>query len=67
MAEQSQLNIYQKLAKIREQVEVMRKNKSGYGYTYVSDGNPNHFSVTRHKLAKSRKTMPCKGFSEISD
>lgn len=37
MTEQSQLNIYQKLAKIREQVEVMRKNKSGYGYTYVSE------------------------------
>ena len=37
MAEQAQLNIYQKLAKIREQVEVMRKNKSGYGYTYVSE------------------------------
>lgn len=35
MAEQ--LNIYQKLAKIRKQVEVIRKNKKGYGYTYVSE------------------------------
>lgn len=35
MAEQ--LNIYQKLAKIRKQVEVIRKNKSGYGYKYVSE------------------------------
>lgn len=31
------LNIYQKLAKIRKQVEVIRKNKAGYGYKYVTD------------------------------
>ena len=31
------LNIYQKLAKIRKQVEVIQKNKSGYGYKYVSE------------------------------
>ena len=37
MTEQEQLNIYQKLAKIRKQVEVIRKNKSGYGYKYVSE------------------------------
>jgi len=44
MAEQTQqsnaitaMNIYQKLAKIRKQVEVVRKNKAGYGYKYVSD------------------------------
>lgn len=30
-------NIYQKLAKIRKQVEVIQKNKSGYGYKYVSE------------------------------
>ena len=36
MAEQ-ELNIYQKLAKIRKQVEVIQKNKSGYGYKYVSE------------------------------
>lgn len=35
MAEE--LNIYQKLAKIRKQVEVIQKNKSGYGYKYVSE------------------------------
>jgi len=35
MAEE--LNIYQKLAKIRKQVEVIRRNKSGYGYKYVSE------------------------------
>lgn len=34
MAEQ--MNIYQKLARIRKQVEVIQKNKSGYGYKYVS-------------------------------
>lgn len=32
-----QLNIYQKLAKIRKPAEVIRKNAKGYGYTYVSE------------------------------
>lgn len=32
-----QLNIYQKLAIIRKQVEVIQRNKRGYGYTYVSE------------------------------
>ena len=36
MAEQD-LNIYQRLAKIRKQVEVIKKNKSGCNYKYVSD------------------------------
>ena len=36
MAEQN-LNIYQKLAKIRKQVDVIQRNKKGYGYTYVSE------------------------------
>ena len=31
------LNIYQRLAKIRKQVEVIQKNKAGYGYKYVSE------------------------------
>ena len=31
------LNLYQRLAKIRKAVEVIRKNKSGYGYRYVTD------------------------------
>jgi hypothetical protein len=31
------MNIYQKLAKVRKQVEVVQKNKSGYGYKYVTD------------------------------
>lgn len=31
------LNIFQKLAKIRKQVEVIQKNKSGYNYKYVTD------------------------------
>lgn len=34
---EEQMNIYQKLAKIRKQVEVIQKNKSGYGYKYVSE------------------------------
>lgn len=31
------LNIYQKLAKIRKPVAVLRKNKQGYGYKYVTE------------------------------
>lgn len=31
------MNIYQKLAKIRKQVEVIQRNKAGYGYKYVSE------------------------------
>ena len=31
MADQQNLNIYQKLAKIRKQVEVIQRNKKGYG------------------------------------
>ena len=30
-------NIYQKLAKVRKQVEVIKRNKSGYGYKYVTE------------------------------
>lgn len=33
----AELNIYQKLAKIRESVEVMQRNSKAYGYSYVSD------------------------------
>lgn len=36
MAEEK-LNIYQKLAKIRKSVEVIRKNKSGFNYRYVTE------------------------------
>lgn len=31
------LNIYQKLAKVRKLVEVVQRNRSGYGYKYVTD------------------------------
>ncbi|MBE7018445.1 MAG: hypothetical protein E7413_00990 [Ruminococcaceae bacterium] len=31
------LNIYQKLAKIRKPVEVIQKNKKGFGYMYVTE------------------------------
>lgn len=37
LATQEKLNIYQKLAKIRKNVEVLNKNASGYGYKYVSE------------------------------
>lgn len=33
----SGLNIYQRLAKIRKPVEVLQKNKKGYGYTYANE------------------------------
>lgn len=36
-AEAPVLNLYQKLSKIRKTVEVLTKDKSGYGYKYVSD------------------------------
>lgn len=31
------LNIYEKLARIRKPVEVVRKNRKGYGYSYVDE------------------------------
>lgn len=34
---EEKLNIYQKLAKIRKPVEILQKNKSGYGYKYVTE------------------------------
>ena len=37
MAEQAHLNIYQKLAKIRKPVEVLKKDSQAYGYTYVNE------------------------------
>lgn len=36
-SDEKKLNIYQKLAKIRKPVEVIQKNKSGYGYKYVTE------------------------------
>lgn len=35
---EEKLNIYQKLSKIRKPVEVIKKNRRGYGYTYVDEG-----------------------------
>ena len=35
--QETKLNIHQKLAKIRKPVEVIKKNKKGYGYTYVTE------------------------------
>ena len=37
MAEETVLNLVQKLAKIREMIEVLRKNKSGFNYKYVTE------------------------------
>lgn len=36
-AGKTELNIYQKLAKIRKQVEVMKKDAKGFNYTYVKE------------------------------
>lgn len=33
----NQMNIYQKLAKIRKPVEILQKNRAGYGYRYVTE------------------------------
>ena len=35
--EKEEMNLYQKLASIRKKVEVIQKDKAGYGYNYVSD------------------------------
>ena len=37
MADEGYMNLVQRLAKIREMVEVLRKNKSGYNYKYVTE------------------------------
>ena len=37
MPDEANLNLVQKLAKIREMVEVLRKNKSGFNYKYVTE------------------------------
>lgn len=37
MPKEKEMNIYQKLAKVRKAVEVIQRNKQGYGYSYVSD------------------------------
>lgn len=34
---ENRLNLYQKLAKIRKATEVIKKNKAGYGYKYVTE------------------------------
>lgn len=36
MAE-ANMNIYQKLAKIRKQVEVMKRDAKGFNYTYTTE------------------------------
>ena len=36
-AKEPELNLYQKLSKIRKAVEVLEKDKSGYNYRYVTD------------------------------
>ena len=37
MSEESQMNIYQKLAKIRKHVEVMKRDTKAYGYNYTKE------------------------------
>lgn len=38
-AEVETMNVYQKLERVRKQVETLQENKKGYGYTYVSAEN----------------------------
>ena len=56
MAEDNNQNIYQKLARVRKRVEVVRKNKSGYNYKYVTDDE---------LLAKITGAMDAAGLSLI--
>lgn len=37
MSKETEMNLYQKLAEVRKAAAVIQKNKSGYGYKYVSD------------------------------
>lgn len=37
MPEETKLNLYQKLSKIRKAAAVIQKNKAGYGYKYVTE------------------------------
>lgn len=37
MQDYSQLNIYQKLAKVQKAVDILKKDKKGYGYDYTSE------------------------------
>lgn len=47
----AELNIYQKLALIKKQVEVLKKDKAGYGYTYTTEENIlSRISTTMEKL-----------------
>ena len=65
--EESQ-NIYQKLAKIRERVKVLKKDKRGYNYSYLSDEtimasisglmNDLHISLIPHIVPGSTVVTP---------
>lgn len=68
MAEPQTMNIYQKLAAIREFVEVIQRNKSGYGYTYVSeDAIMAKISVGMKKYGLSLIPNITPGTKEISE
>ena len=68
MADPQQMNIYQKLAAIRELVEVIQRNKSGYGYTYVSeDAIMAKISVGMKKYGLSLIPNITPGTKEISE
>ena len=65
---EQELNIYQRLAKIRENIGVLRKDKSGYGYKYVAPEtvlanitgmmNDLHLSLVPHIIAGTTDVMP---------
>lgn len=64
-----QLNIYQKLAKIRECAEVLQKNREGHNYKYVDSETilanitgkmkDYHISLIPHILLSTMTVMPC--------
>lgn len=60
MAEEK-LNLYQKLAKIRKQLEVIQKDSAGYGYKYVSEAeilSKLSVQMTKHDLLLIPRIIP---------
>ena len=63
-----QLNIYQRLKKIGHQVQILRKNKKGYGYTYANEelllskitGN-----MERYQVSLIPKIIPGSSHTEV--
>ena len=67
VSETEHINIYQKLAKIRKPVEVLQKNKKGFGYMYVTeDVILSKITGLMDKLGVSLVPNIVKGSTEVS-